>query len=51
LKGKKFPTGEVENFSIFSQDFFGKFKNGQKKCPKIEKAETVLGKWKVCDHN
>jgi hypothetical protein len=28
----------------FSQDFFGNFKNGQKKCPKIEKAKTVLQK-------
>jgi len=48
---KRSSTGEVENFSVFSQDFFGKFKNGQKKCPKIEKAKSVPQKRKVCDHN
>jgi hypothetical protein len=40
-----------EKFKIFSQDFFGKFKNGQKKCPKIENAKTVSQKTLVCDHN
>ena len=35
-----------EIFNFFSQDFFGIFKNGQKKCPKL-KNQNILCK-KIC---
>ena len=38
-------------FNIFWGKYFGNFKNGQKKCPKIENPKTVLQKKHFCDHN
>jgi len=38
-------------FYIFWAKYFGNFKNGQKKCPKIENPKTVLQKKHFCDHN
>jgi hypothetical protein len=40
------------NFHGFlSQKYFGIFKNGQKKCPKLKKAERLSQKCNICDHN
>jgi len=41
----------LKTIEKFWGKFFGKVKNGQKKCPKIEKGETVLRILIVCDHN
>jgi hypothetical protein len=41
LKISSFPLGK----------FFGKVENGQNKCPKIEKAKTVLRKYMFLLHN
>jgi hypothetical protein len=35
---------------VFCQDFFGFFKNGQKKCPKL-KTENTFGKRKSLKYN
>jgi hypothetical protein len=37
--------------SFFPGKFFGKIKNGQKKCPKIDFAKTLSSKCMFCDHN
>ena len=40
------------NFHDFlSQKYFGIFKNGQKKCPKLKRAERLSQKCNCCDHN
>ena len=36
---------------FFTGKFFGNFKNGQKKCPKIDFAKTLSPKYMFCDHN
>jgi len=40
-----------ERFENFSQDFFGKVKNGHFFCPIFENPKTVSQKTQVCDHN
>ena len=41
---KRGPTHVKAKFSFFFQDFFGESKNGQKKCPIFEKAESSCQK-------
>ena len=31
--------------------YFGKIKNGQKKCPKTDFAKTLSSKYMFCEHN
>jgi hypothetical protein len=40
---------KISSFSLGK--FFGKVENGQNKCPKIEKAKTVLAKYMFLLHN
>jgi hypothetical protein len=37
--------------SFFPGKFFGKIKNGQKKCPKTDFAKTLSPKYMFCEHN
>jgi len=42
--GKLKEPSNIEYSYIFWGKYFGKVKNGQKKCPKTEKGKTVLPK-------
>jgi len=48
---KKFPTHVDPNFEFFSQDFFGKVKNGQKKCPNFKNGNTFPKIFQFSLHN
>jgi hypothetical protein len=38
----------VEIIDFFFQDFFGKVKNGQKKCPFLKNGERLCQKYSFC---
>jgi hypothetical protein len=37
--------------SFYPGKFFGKIKNGQKKCPKTDFAKILSPKYMFCEHN
>ena len=45
-----FPTHVEKSYKILLGKFFQIFKNGQKKCPKIEMAKYFAQKAGLCDH-